>query len=64
MSCQVRRLYKDLMRYGQTLKFTDKIYFRFKVRKDFYENRDLSEPEKIKFFIEVIFYLSNLLIGI
>ncbi|KAK0098856.1 hypothetical protein PV326_001422 [Microctonus aethiopoides] len=42
MSCQVRRLYKDLMRYGQTLKFTDKIYFRFKVRKDFYENRDLN----------------------
>ena len=53
MRNKVLHLYKELLRYGETLRFTDKKYYRFRIRKGFLENKDLSDPKSIKFFIKV-----------
>ncbi|CAH1996150.1 unnamed protein product [Acanthoscelides obtectus] len=44
---QILTLYKELLRYGQQLKFTDKAYFKRRIKDEFYSNRKLSEPEEI-----------------
>ncbi|XP_055677016.1 MIEF1 upstream open reading frame protein [Lutzomyia longipalpis] len=49
-SCrQVLNLYRQLLRYGERLKLTDKEYFKQRIRKEFQQNRDLTSPEDILF---------------
>ncbi|XP_014228106.1 MIEF1 upstream open reading frame protein [Trichogramma pretiosum] len=42
-------LYKNLMRYSQNLKYTDKKYFVHRVRKAFLNNRTLTEQTEVDF---------------
>lgn len=50
---QVLRLYKELLRYGQDLKYTDKPYFYRRIKQEFRKNKSLSENEEILFNFEV-----------
>lgn len=49
----VLKLYKDLLRYGENLKYTDKEYFRFRIRKNFKQNKDLIDQTEIDFQLQV-----------
>ncbi|XP_064210745.1 mitochondrial ribosome and complex I assembly factor AltMIEF1 [Tribolium castaneum] len=49
---QILKLYKDLLRYGQNLKFTDKDYFHKRIRREFRKNRDLTDESAISFNFE------------
>lgn len=51
----ILRLYKDLLRYGQQLKYTDQHYFINWIQREFRENKVLGSPEKILFSIQVNF---------
>lgn len=44
----ILRLYKDLLRYGENLKYTDKAYFRKRIRTNFKENKDLTDQKQIE----------------
>ncbi|OTF80859.1 hypothetical protein BLA29_014742 [Euroglyphus maynei] len=61
-SC-VRRLYKDLLRFGRNeLQYTDKNYFYKRIRKEFHDNKNLNNPEDIEYYYKVIFkilYICN-----
>lgn len=50
---QVLRLYKHLIRYGNQLQLTDKSYFLGRVRREFRENSQETEPHKIEFYFKV-----------
>ncbi|XP_044580452.1 uncharacterized protein LOC123262316 [Cotesia glomerata] len=52
MRRDVLRLYKDLLRYGDNLKFTHKKYFKSRVKQDFYDNLELNNPNDIQFCLE------------
>lgn len=45
----VLKLYKDILRYGQNLKFTDKKYFRYRIREAFKTNKNLTDEGAIDF---------------
>ncbi|KAL0109443.1 hypothetical protein PUN28_014485 [Cardiocondyla obscurior] len=45
----ILKLYKDALRYGETLKFTDKKYFRYRIRTSFRNNKELSDEAEIDF---------------
>lgn len=49
----VLKLYKDLLRYGENLKYTDKEYFRFRIRKNFKQNKHLTDQTDIDFQLQV-----------
>ncbi|XP_076290763.1 mitochondrial ribosome and complex I assembly factor AltMIEF1-like [Lasioglossum baleicum] len=49
MRLMVLRLYKDLLRYGGNLKYTDKLYFRARIRHGFRENKQLTDEHEINF---------------
>lgn len=51
-SIQVKRLFKDLLRYGQELKYTDKFYFYNRIKKEFKTNKSCTNPEEILFNFE------------
>ncbi|GLG95182.1 Uncharacterized protein GBIM_02219 [Gryllus bimaculatus] len=51
-SSQVLGLYRNLMRYGKQLQFTDKSYFLNRIRKEFKKKKNLTELEDIKFQYE------------
>ncbi|XP_072401474.1 uncharacterized protein [Diabrotica undecimpunctata] len=44
---QILKLYKELLRYSEELKFTDKEYFRKRIKKEFQQNRDLVDENQI-----------------
>ncbi|XP_018340742.1 PREDICTED: uncharacterized protein LOC108747644 [Trachymyrmex septentrionalis] len=48
----VLKLYKDILRYGETLKFTNKKYFRYRIRTAFITNKDLSDETAINFQLQ------------
>ncbi|XP_076375217.1 mitochondrial ribosome and complex I assembly factor AltMIEF1 [Megalopta genalis] len=48
----VLKLYRDLLRYGVNLKYTDKQYFRHRIRKSFKENKQLTDKEEIDFHLQ------------
>lgn len=50
---QVLQLYKELLRYGQQLKLTDKDYFAQRIHKEFRKNKSLTEIEDITFSFKV-----------
>lgn len=52
---QILKLYKDLLRYGQQLRLTDKAYFCGRIKKEFKKNKSLTDPSDIQFNFEVIF---------
>lgn len=45
----VLKLYRNLLRYGETLKFTDKGYYKKRIRGEFQKNKILDNPEEIDF---------------
>lgn len=49
----VLKLYKDILRYGQNLKFTDKKYFRYRIREAFKTNKNLTDETTIDFHLKV-----------
>ncbi|OXU24271.1 hypothetical protein TSAR_009629 [Trichomalopsis sarcophagae] len=46
---EILGLYKSLIRYSETLRFTDKKYFVHRVRRSFLENKELTDKDKIEF---------------
>ncbi|XP_026463884.1 MIEF1 upstream open reading frame protein [Ctenocephalides felis] len=51
-AAQVLRLYKNLLRYGQNLQYTDKDYFCNRIRKEFRNNKTCSRTEDLIFNFE------------
>lgn len=49
----VLKLYKDILRYGQNLRFTDKKYFRYRIREVFKTNKNLTDQIAIDFHFKV-----------
>jgi hypothetical protein len=45
----ILKLYKSLIRYSDELQFTDKTFFKSRVRSEFASNRDIEKPEEISF---------------
>jgi len=50
----VLKLYKNILRYGETLRFTDKKYFIHRIRTAFKDNKNLTNEETIDFQLKVI----------
>lgn len=50
---QVKQLYKELLKYGSSLKLTDKNYFKIRIKQEFLNNKQLVKQEEIKFFYDV-----------
>jgi hypothetical protein len=50
---QVLRLYRDLLRYGRQLQFTDKDYFASRIRKEFKQAKNIEKAEDIIFYFQV-----------
>lgn len=50
---QVKKLYKELLKYGCSLKLTDKNYYKSRIKQEFLDNKRLIKPEEIKFFYDV-----------
>ena len=48
MSSNSLSLYRSLLRYGQSLVHTDKKFFYNRVRKEFRDNRDVTDPKQIE----------------
>lgn len=44
---QILQLYRQILRYGQQLKLTDKEYFKGRIRDEFKRNRLLTNSEEI-----------------
>ncbi|XP_065340459.1 mitochondrial ribosome and complex I assembly factor AltMIEF1 [Cloeon dipterum] len=49
---EVLRLYKSILKYGQELKYTDRDFFKKKIRKEFRSCKSVESPEEIKFHID------------
>lgn len=49
----VLKLYKDLLRYGQHLTFTDKKFFRQRIINEFKNNKNLKDEAEISYNFEV-----------
>ncbi|CAL1685028.1 unnamed protein product [Lasius platythorax] len=45
----ILKLYKDILRYGETLRFTNKGYFRHRIRVAFKDNKDLTDEAMVDF---------------
>lgn len=52
---QVKQLYKELLKYGCSLKLTDKNYYKNRIKQEFLNNKHLVKPEDIQFFYHVSF---------
>lgn len=50
---QILKLYKDLLRYGETLQHTDKEFYVKRIKKEFKKNRSIEEPSEINFNYKV-----------
>lgn len=48
----ILKLYKDLLRYGANLKYTEKTYFAKRIRKSFKENKNLTDRAEIDFQLQ------------
>ena len=49
----VLALYRSLIRYRETLRFTDKQYYTRRIRAEFAKNRDLTDEKDITFSFQV-----------
>lgn len=52
---EVLRLYRNLLRYGEQLKFTDVKYYTGRIRTEFSKNKTLKSAEDIEFNFKVRF---------
>lgn len=52
-SLQVKKLYKELLKYGRSLKLTDKNYYKNRIRQEFLANKELVKSDEIQFFYDV-----------
>ncbi|XP_046734299.1 MIEF1 upstream open reading frame protein [Diprion similis] len=52
MRVKVLRLYKDLLRYGQNLQYTDQELFKRKIKGNFRRSKDLSDQKDIEFQLQ------------
>jgi hypothetical protein len=50
---QVLQLYRELLRYGRQLQFTDKDYFAKRIRNEFKQAKDIEKAEDITFYFQV-----------
>jgi len=50
---QVLQLYRDLLRYGRQLQFTDKDYFARRIKREFKQAKNIDNAEDIKFYYQV-----------
>lgn len=50
---QIVKLYKDLLRYGQNLQYTDKEYFYKRIKSEFKKNKTLVDEAQIIFNYKV-----------
>lgn len=50
---QVKQLYKELLKYGCSLKLTDKNYYKSRIKQEFLDNKQLVKPSEIQFFYDV-----------
>lgn len=57
---QVKRLYKELLKYGYSLKLTDKNYYKSRIKQEFLDNKELVKPDEIQFFYDVSSLIINL----
>lgn len=46
---QVLQLYRHLIKYGNQLQFTDKKYFKNRVREEFRKHKELESAEEVLF---------------
>ncbi|CAH2240208.1 jg1772 [Pararge aegeria aegeria] len=46
---EVLRLYKDMLLYSKTLKFTDVLYYKRRVSSEFKRNKSLDKPEDVNY---------------
>lgn len=53
---RILKLYKDLLRYSEELSFTDKNYYRQRIKKEFKKNKDLQDENEISYCFEVFFF--------
>ncbi|XP_068084193.1 mitochondrial ribosome and complex I assembly factor AltMIEF1 [Anabrus simplex] len=51
-SQSVLNLYRNLIRYSKTLKYTDQKYFLKRIRVEFKKNKDITNSEDLKFHYE------------
>ena len=49
----ILRLYRDLLRYTEQLKYTDKSYYRSYIRNQFEKNRELESEQAIELAFKV-----------
>ncbi|KAF4520373.1 hypothetical protein B566_EDAN012878 [Ephemera danica] len=49
----VLNLYRSLLRYGKSIKLTEKNYYKGRIRAEFETNKNIENPADIKFHIEV-----------
>lgn len=52
-SLEIKRLYKDLLRYGQQLRYTNKEYFCKRIKAEFKNNKSLNDQQDIAFQYKV-----------
>lgn len=52
MSSEVLRLYKNLLRYRQNLKYTDKDYFTSRIKQIFRQNQTLGNSKLVDFQVQ------------
>lgn len=52
-SVQVVHLYRRLLKYGNQLQYTDKNYFKNRIRAEFRQHKELKDAEKIEFEVKV-----------
>lgn len=50
---EILKLYKNLLRYGEQLKLTDKQYFAKRIKKEFKTNKGITDETEISFKFEV-----------
>lgn len=48
----ILKLYKDLLRYGEQLKLTDKKYYRNRIQQSFKQNKTLVDKTEINFQLQ------------
>uniref|UniRef100_A0A182MX95 Complex 1 LYR protein domain-containing protein n=1 Tax=Anopheles culicifacies TaxID=139723 RepID=A0A182MX95_9DIPT len=49
----VLSLYRDLLRYGAQLQYTDQEYFLDRIRREFRQSASLTDPKEIEFCYRV-----------
>jgi len=49
----VLTLYKKLLRYSNSLQYTDKDYYCARVRGEFWKNRNLTDKQEVNFQLQV-----------